>query len=186
MQRQQACVIFRHINVQSIESSSGIFIGTNQAAGWRSIGKSNQGFGSMQDSVVKNAINTVYDTDAVDATFRDAVYVSLSEATNQEQQCAVSFGAVRTNAMNNGSVVGLGDNKQLGWRSARKGNYGNGKQVGRNLSSHTVHFTMDNDGVDSVFQAEGQLSDTSGVVKNIQIRQSGRREDEDEVARMNG
>lgn len=179
MQRQQACVIFRHIAVQSVESSSGIFVGTNQAAGWRSIGKSNQGFGSMQDAVLKNAINTVYDTDAMDATFRDATCVSLTETPNREQQCAVEFGEIRTNALSNGSVIGLGDNKQLGWRNARKNNYGNGKLAGSNLSAHTVHFTMDNDVMDSVFQAEGRLIDTSGVVKNIRIRQNDRRKDED-------
>lgn len=172
MNRQQACVIFRHIAVQSIESSSGIFIGTNQAAGWRSIEKSNQGFGSLQNAILKNTVNTVYDTDAVDAAFRDATYVSLTEAASQQQQCAVEFGAIQTNALNNGSVFGLGDNKQLGWRSARKNNYGNGKHVGSNVSSHTINFTMDNDLMDGVFQGEGKLLDTSGVVKNILIRQN--------------
>lgn len=170
--QQQACVIFRQITVQSIESSSGIFIGTNQAAGWRSIEKSNQGFGTVQDAILKNTMNAVYDTDAMDATFRDATYVSLTEAASQQQQCAVDFNTIQTNALNNGSVFGLGDNKQLGWRSARKSNYGNGKHVGSNVSAHTVNFTMDNDTMDGVFQGGGKFLDTSGVIKNIRIKQN--------------
>jgi len=167
--RQQACVVFRQLKVNNVERSSGIFIGTNHAPAWNSIEKSNHGFGTLSGSVVKGAVSVVYDTDVLDSTVQDASYVSLTEAPNQEQQCAIDFGSIQANSLNNGSVISLGDNKQLGWRNAGKNNYGSSKNLGTNLLSKMANYTLDNDVMDAVFQTGGKYLDTSGVVKNIRI-----------------
>lgn len=169
--RQQACVVFRQLTVGSVENTSGIFIGTNHAPAWTSFEKSNQGFGSLKDSVLKGAVNVVYDTDVLDSTFQDASYVALTETQNQAQQCAVEFGSIHANALYSGSAIDLGDNKQLGWRNARKNNYGSGKNMGNNQLSKMANFTMDNDVLDAVFQNGGKWTDTSQVAKNIRIAQ---------------
>lgn len=167
--RQQACVVFRQLTVNSIENSSGVFIGTNHAPAWSSIEKSNQGFGSLTDSVLKDAVNSVFDTDAWDMSVRDANYAALSETPNQGQQCAIDFGSIHANTLSNGSAIGLGDNKQLGWRNTRKNNYGSGKNLGSNVLSKIANYTLDNDVWDTVFQMGSQNIDTSQTVKNIRI-----------------
>ncbi len=167
--RQQACVVFRQLTVNSIENSSGIFIGTNHAPVWSNIVKSNQGFGSLSDSILKDVVTSVIDTDAWDMTVRDANYAVLTETPNQGQQCAIDFGSLHANSLTNGAVIGLGDNKQLGWRNARKNNYGSGKNLGSNVLSKIANYTMDNDVWDTVFQVGSNNIDTSQVVKNIRI-----------------
>lgn len=169
--RQQACVVFRQLTVNNIENASGIFIGTNRAAAWSSFEKSNQGFGNVQDTAIKGVVNVLYDTDVLDATFQDASYAALTESSKQAQQCAIEFGSIHANSLNNGSAIDLGDNKQLGWRTARKNNYGEGKNLGANQLSKMVNYTMDNDALDAVFQTKGRWIDTSRVVKNVRIAQ---------------
>ncbi|MDB4868070.1 MAG: hypothetical protein JWR03_2403 [Cohnella sp.] len=181
MSEQKAVVIFNKLIVIDVENSSGIFIGTNQAVGWSSYSKINQGFGSLQDATLTNSVNVVHDQDVMDASIHDARHITLSDGANNLQQCIVDFQSVNVNSVMNGSAIDLGDNKQLGWRSSRKVNYGGGKNLGANRMSHVVNFTLDNDVVDAPFHTEGQIiqSTSASVASDIRITQ--KRQDEDAV-----
>lgn len=168
---QKACVVFNRLLVNNIENTSGIFIGTNQAIAWRNFEKSNQGFGSLNDAIVTRVVNVVQDSDGVDTSFRDFNHIVLTESPNRLQQCAVDFGTIQANALNNGSAIDVGDNKQPGWRNARKTNYGNSKNLGHNQQSQMANFMMDNDAMDTLFQTGGYLDDSLQAVKNIRIVQ---------------
>lgn len=169
---QKAVVVFQRLTVNNIEDSSGIFIGTNHALGWSSIAKTNQGFGSLSDATIHRAVSVLRDPDVVDASVRDTNSIRLSEVPNQAQQSIVSFGSIQANSLNNGSAIDLGDNKQLGWRSTRKNNYGFSKVLGRSLMRQVAGFAVDNDELDSPVVTQGVVADTSTVVKNIVIAQN--------------
>lgn len=67
-------IVFNSINVNTIGTLSGIFVGTNSQWFWKSHDKSNTGFGSMQgeSNLIQNPLNIVIDPDVID----NAVMVS--------------------------------------------------------------------------------------------------------------
>ena len=169
---QKAVVIFHSLTVNSIEDSSGIFIGTNHALGWSSYAKTNQGFGVLSDASLSHSVSVVHDPDIVDAGIRDVRSIHLSETPNQAQQSIVNFGSIHANTLTNGSAIDLGDNKQLGWRTSRKNNYGSSKVLGRSMMKQVAGFAVDNDTVDAPVISLGASGDTSTVIKNILISQN--------------
>ncbi|TJY44061.1 hypothetical protein E5161_01295 [Cohnella pontilimi] len=169
--QQKANVILNKLVVNVIEDTSGIFIGTNQAWGWSSCGKSNYGFGVLKNSCLTRSLSIVQDSDIVDAPVQDIRHIALTEQPNSVQQASVAFQSLRAESLNNGSAIGLGENIQLGWRSTRKNNYGGGKHQGINHVNRMANITFDNDGVDAPVQTAGTILDTSPVVKNIRITQ---------------
>ncbi|KIL41446.1 hypothetical protein SD70_07355 [Gordoniibacillus kamchatkensis] len=174
---QQAAVIFNKLVVTNIEDASGIFIGTNQAFGWSTYHKSNQGLGSLSGTTLTNAVSVLYDQDVIDAAVDDVRYIALTDAANNNQQCAVQFQSVNANAVSTVSAIGLGDNKQLGWRSSRKINYGTSKNVGSNWLRRFAGLVMDNDAVDAPVHMEGKIVErTGGTEPNIRIVQKPRTE----------
>jgi len=172
LNHQKACVVFNKLLVNNIEDSSGIFIGTNQAIGWSSYSKSNQGFGSLSGSTMTHAVSVVQDSDLIDAPFEDMRYITLAETGSSMQQCAIDFNAIHANVLNNGSAMDLGDNKPLGWRTARKVNYGFGKSLGRNQVKKVASMIIDDDVIDAPFRNEGIINEhVQHVEKNIRITQ---------------
>ncbi|MDZ5471487.1 hypothetical protein SM124_06970 [Bacillus sp. 31A1R] len=60
-------ILFNAINVAQFQSNSGLFIGTNNAAGWNSPQKLNQGIaGNGQGNITTGNVNIVSDPDGVD------------------------------------------------------------------------------------------------------------------------
>lgn len=61
-------VIFESINVNSINTLSGIFIGDNSQWYWKSQSKSNSAFGSVhgEGNILLNPLNIVIDPDQID------------------------------------------------------------------------------------------------------------------------
>ncbi|MFB5678323.1 hypothetical protein ACE3NQ_22775 [Paenibacillus terreus] len=172
MSQQKACVIFNKLIVNNIENSSGIFIGTNQALGWSTYGKTNHGFGSLSSSTLTNSVNVVYDSDAIDASVEDARDITLVEAANALQQSAIDFQSINANALNSGAAIDLGHNKQLGWRNSRKVNYGTGKSLGSNYLKQIANLVLDNDVIDAPQHTEEKVTDeTEGIEKNTHIVQ---------------
>jgi hypothetical protein len=167
---QKAYVIFNKLFVNNIEDSSGIFIGTNQAIGWSTYSKSNQGFGNLRNATLTNSISVVQDPDVIDTPIEDVRYITLTEASNPLQQCAIEFNSIHANSLFNGSAIDLGDNKQLGWRSSRKVNYGFGKSLGSNRVNQVASIIFDDDAIDAPFHNEGTITENvKNVEKNIQI-----------------
>jgi hypothetical protein len=178
---QKAVVIFNKLIVNDIEDSSGIFIGTNQAIAWSSCSKTNQGFGNLQDATLSRSVNVVYDQDVMDASVRDSRDITLLEGVQNLQQCMVDFQSIAVNAVMNGSAIDLGVNKQLGWRSSRKNNYGGSKNLGANRMSQMVNFTLDNDVVDAPFHTEGKIIESSCAPVTSDIRITQKRQEEDAI-----
>jgi len=169
---RKACVIFRKLFVNCIENSSGVFIGTNEANGWTSYVKMNQGIGDLSDSVVSRSVGAVRDPDLVDTAVRDARFIALADGGGGGRQCAVDFGEVSVNAATHNSAVDIGDIKQLGWRTAKKSNYGEGKHFGGNRVSRAVSVVFDEDAVDSPFVSQQNVLDRSNASeRNIRIAQ---------------
>ncbi|WP_274362171.1 hypothetical protein [Paenibacillus thermotolerans] len=166
---QQACVIFNKLNVNLVEDGSGIFIGANQAIGWSSIGKTNEGFGSLTNASLSRSVNVVYDSDVIDTKIDDLRHIQLMEQP-MAQQCAVDFESVNANAVLSGSAIDIGDNKQPGWNNSRKTNYGNGKGIGRNRYTQIANIVFDDDLVDAPFEFEGDIVHSGSADKNIRIR----------------
>jgi hypothetical protein len=164
--RQTACVIFQKLVVNNIEDSSGIFIGTNQAIGWSSLSKSNQGFGSIKDAAISHSVSVVNDQDRIDMPVREARYITSADTAGDLRQCAIDFQAVNVNSISTGSAIDLGDNDQPGWRSARKVNYGSGKNMGTGRFSKNASFVIDNDGIDAPFRTEGYVAEAQGGGRN--------------------
>ncbi|KZS46132.1 hypothetical protein AWU65_09445 [Paenibacillus glucanolyticus] len=168
---QKASVIFQKMIVNHLEDTSGIFIGTNQAIGWSTIKKTNQGFGELSHTVLSNAVGVLHDEDIVDFTIQDYHNIILTEVPNNQQQCAIHFGSLQTNSLINSCAIDLGDNKQLGWRTARKDNFGVGKPIGINSLKRTIGVLNDNDAVDATIITNQHDEDISTVIKNILITQ---------------
>lgn len=74
-----------NINVNKIQSASGIFVGTNAQWGWSSHGKSIAGFGSVTGMMNRLSANlgVVYDNDLIDTPIddRDVMTSTLAEKT---------------------------------------------------------------------------------------------------------
>lgn len=80
-------VIFNSINVNAIDSLSGIFIGENRQWNWFSSSKTNSGLGTIQgeDNVMLNSINIVIDPDLIDNPTNFAAD-KLGNYTNSSKQ----------------------------------------------------------------------------------------------------
>ncbi|RKP54362.1 hypothetical protein D7Z26_13475 [Cohnella endophytica] len=175
---QKAFVIFNKLVVNNIEDSSGIFIGTNQAIGWSTYSKSNQGFGSLSDATLSHSVSIVKDQDVIDTPIEDVRCITMTEAGHPLQQCAIDFNSIHANSLNNGSAIDLGDNKQLGWRSSRKNNYGFGKNLGSNQITQVANLVFDDDVVDAPIHNEGTITDNArSGEKNIRITQKNDEDD---------
>jgi hypothetical protein len=66
-------VHFDQINVNAIDSASGIFVGTNTQLGWESIGKSNVALGHVSGDFnrLHHNMNIIYDNDFLDTYIND-------------------------------------------------------------------------------------------------------------------
>ncbi|WP_142504332.1 hypothetical protein [Melghirimyces algeriensis] len=71
--KQGMWVQFDSINVNDVDTASGIFVGENRQNYWSSHNKSNAGFGGVTGwyNTVSRNLNTVDDQDRVDATVDD-------------------------------------------------------------------------------------------------------------------
>ncbi|MFZ5985643.1 MAG: hypothetical protein ACOYWZ_00755 [Bacillota bacterium] len=64
-------IIFNSINVNSIDSVSGIFVGENSQSNWSSTGKTNSGFGRVMGEMnaIRILLNVLSDPDIVDSPY---------------------------------------------------------------------------------------------------------------------
>ena len=126
----------------------------------------------MNNSTLTNVVSVVHDPDLIDMPLEENRNITLAETSNSLQQCAIDFNAIHANSLNSASAIDLGDNKQLGWRSTRKQNYGFGKSLGRNRIKQVASMLVDNDAVDAPFHQEGTIiENVQNVEKNIRIIQ---------------
>jgi hypothetical protein len=171
---QKTCVAFNKLFVTNIQDSSGIFIGNTNAIGWSTYVKSNQGLGSLNNSTLSHSINVVYDKDVIDTSVEDIRSIVLTEGENAPSS-AIDFCSINANSVSSGSAINLGENRQLGWKSSRKVNFGTGKAFGSNRIRQLVNSIFDNDLVDARFHTEGtNIENVENSERNIYINQKNR------------
>lgn len=157
MVHQNANIVFNKLVVNTVEDTSGIFIGNNQAISWSSSLKSNQGLGRLNESVLIHAVNIVNDQDLIDASVKDDKQITLAEEGQASKKCAVEFESIHAMSVLNGSAIDVGENKQIAWSSSHKNNYGTGKTYGNNRLKQVANQVIDNDIIDAHSRTVGNI-----------------------------
>ena len=69
--KKSGSIIFNSVNVNSVDTVSGIFIGDNSQSNWSSTGKTNSGFGRVigEMNSVRILLNLLSDPDVVDSPY---------------------------------------------------------------------------------------------------------------------
>jgi hypothetical protein len=152
MDRRGGSVYFNSLNLNRVDTASGVFIGTNIANGWRSSKKSNEGFGHASGCLIYKTINMVFDDDNIDTVIYDTQENNQMEATTpttQHHNQTINFKTLNVNALNINASINMGDNRLSGWRSHSKANMGFGNGTGTNIFVGNTNVIDDQDIVDS-------------------------------------
>lgn len=140
-------VIFNKIMVNSVDTSAGIFIGNNTAAGWSSVRKDNSGFGSASGGTFHHNCSLVYDNDQIDFPIEErGVHIQYQTSPAPQN---ITFQSIDVNAVNATSSIAVGDNNQPGWNATGKNNMGDGRHKGINIMHNNVNTVMDEDVIDA-------------------------------------
>lgn len=164
---QLVVVSFHNLNVNAVETNSGIFIGSHNAAhGWSSHHKTNSGFGSTTNATTTQCVSIVFDNDVVDAPINDADQFAVGVPLPAGPSAgAVSFHDINTNAIHTNSTISVGEVEQTGWSSHQKANSGVRGQKGINLTRGDFSAIIDNDVIDSPILDENWIPVAFGDVR---------------------
>ncbi|MDN0191574.1 hypothetical protein QI003_23970 [Bacillus stercoris] len=133
-----------NISVISIDTSSGIFIGTNYAHNWSSHRKNNYGLGSMTNSQVSHNFSYVIDNDEVDTPIHHENRISF-EGNSGENQNDIDVGEMNINVLDTCAAISVGENELTGWSSHSKRTSGQGRLLGTIQNTQNSSFVIDND-----------------------------------------
>jgi hypothetical protein len=140
------------IYVNTIDTSSGIFIGTNYAHNWSSHRKNNYGFGSVSNSQVLNNTSYVIDNDLVDTPIQNSpsILIDGNRAGNQNE---IDIGEININVLDTCAAVSVGENDLNAWSAHSKRNAGQGRFAGEIQNTQNSSLILDSDVND------GQMND---------------------------
>ncbi|MFC5451069.1 hypothetical protein [Paenibacillus aestuarii] len=156
---QQVTISFTTLNINSISSSSGVFVSSvNYSIGWSSHSKTNNGLGKFANTSVINCIGTVHDNDVIDSPIDDSDQFTIHTG-NQDKptNTVINFSEINVNALTNNSTISVGDIEQTGWSSHSKTNVGEGENQGINVSKGISAVIQDNDSIDAPIRNSIQL-----------------------------
>ncbi|MGZ4161341.1 MAG: hypothetical protein ACXVNF_11185 [Neobacillus sp.] len=139
-----------HVNqicVNSIDTSSGIFVGTNYAHYWSSHRKNNYGFGSVNNSQISQNYSYVIDNDLIDTPIHNNPTI-LFDRINEGNENNIDIGEINVNVLNSSAAVSVGENDLNGWSSHSKRNFGQGRLVGNIQNTHNSSQVVDSDVID--------------------------------------
>ncbi|OCA85078.1 hypothetical protein [Pseudobacillus wudalianchiensis] len=144
--------ITNHVNVNqiyvnSIDTSSGIFVGTNYANNWSSHRKNNYGFGSISHSQVSNNYSYVMDNDVIDTPIQNNPTILL-DGHMAENQNDIDIGQININVLDTCAAVSVGENELTGWSSHSKRNAGQGRFTGEVHNTQNSSLILDADVID--------------------------------------
>lgn len=148
---KQVQIVFDQIKVTSIESSSGIFVGTtNRANGWSSQSKRNYGFGRAGDgNTIESRLNLVYDNDFIDSPMDDRQITIDNSKKEPGNNTSIHFNSINVQQLDENCTVSIGESAQNGWSTKDKNNYGNGDFYGKTILPNNRSIIYDNDIMDS-------------------------------------
>lgn len=178
-----------HINaitVNNIDTSSGIFVGNNNAHYWSSLQKNNFGMGPAVSVQVSQNINLVIDNDLIDTPIENNVWINQAgnkevKAMGIDTACGqtayaetgddidgkqkinnIDVGEINLALMDTNSAVSIGENSLNGWSAHSKRNEGTSRSTGVAQYNSNTNIVIDNDLIDST------INDNS-VERNIFI-----------------
>ncbi|RHW41636.1 hypothetical protein D1B31_07925 [Neobacillus notoginsengisoli] len=141
-------MIVDQINVNSIDTASGIFVGVNYANNWSSHRKTNYGFGSVGSSRISNNFSFVIDNDLVDTPINSNA-VSIMERGQNINQNQVDVVGINVNVLDSCAALTVGENDLNGWSSHSKRNAGQGRMIGKIQNQNNTMILSDEDLIDS-------------------------------------
>jgi hypothetical protein len=141
-------VTLNQISVNTIDTSSGIFIGTNYAHNWSSHRKNNYGFGSVSDSLVSHTNSCVIDNDLVDTPIHNQPAI-LFDGNMPVNQNDIDIGEININVLDTCAAVTVGENSLNAWSAHSKRNAGQGRFAGAIQNTRNSSVTVDQDIIDS-------------------------------------
>lgn len=148
-------VSIHNLKINSFDTSSGVFVGKNQAHYWNTTSKTNQGFGQVNHSKTFNVLNAVFDNDHIDMFTNnhnemdsEIIPRDKGEDTYYNPNHYIHLDNIHANALQSNSTISVGENKQDLWQTTMKNNYGNGKYSGINNLKNLVNQIYDNDTLD--------------------------------------
>lgn len=142
------------LSVNSIESNSGVFIGTViHADGWSSHSKTNAGFGNLSGAELSHCVGIVIDNDVIDTMIDDADQFLIQHAGRPAEGIhagtGISLADINVNGMATNAALAVGEVEQTGWSSHSKRNAGVGGSKGINIARHGKSYVFDGDVVDA-------------------------------------
>lgn len=147
--RMKTRVMVNQISVNSIDTASGIFVGTNYANNWSSHRKSNYGFGSLSHSQASNNYSQVIDNDLVDTPINSQSYLLMDQQMSGNNNNQLDIGEININVLDSNAALTIGDNSLNGWSSHSKRNAGQGKLIGAINNTDNKNSVTDSDLVDT-------------------------------------
>lgn len=171
------------ITVHNIDTSSGIFVGINNAHNWSSHRKNNYGLGPADSAQVSQNMNLLIDNDIVDMPFENNVMIKQAgnkvlktmemEAVDgqtsgmetkdniggSQEINNIAVSEINLTAMDTNAAVSIGENSLNGWSAHSKRNEGTGRSTGVAQYKSNTNIVIDNDLID------GTINDNS-VARN--------------------
>ncbi|WP_059172537.1 hypothetical protein [Bacillus sp. FJAT-27445] len=141
-------VIVDHIDVNSIDTASGIFVGINYANNWSSHRKTNYGFGSMSNSQISGNYSYVIDNDLVDTPINSNAFSIIERGPNSSLN-HVDVVGINVNVLDSCAALTVGENDLNGWSSHSKRNAGQGRMIGNIQNERNATYISDQDIIDS-------------------------------------
>lgn len=138
-------LIINGITVNSIDTSSGIFVGINNVNNWSSLRKSNYGFGTVSNSFVSENFGLVIDNDLIDTPIENhaVTYMNGSQEVND-----IDVKEINVNSLDTNAAVSVGENLLNGWSAHGKRNEATGRSAGISQHKENTNIVIDNDVVD--------------------------------------
>ena len=141
-------VSVKHINVNSIDTASGIFVGINYANNWSSHRKTNYGFGSVGSATVSGNYSYVVDNDVIDTPIQSNAVTIIEREPNSSLNHVDVIG-INVNVLDSCAALSVGENDLNGWSSHSKRNAGQGRLVGSIKNERNATYISDQDIIDS-------------------------------------
>lgn len=143
------------LNIQSIEGTSGLFIGQTVANNWQSKSKTNQAFGSITQALGKGLIGIIQDNDQFDMINHDNKATLISRSGfNNFKDVVIRVNGVNLNVMETNAAISIGENQQNQWETKGKHNFGTGRMIGKNGLKQIVNTIDDRDGFDFISKSK--------------------------------
>lgn len=133
--------------VNSIDTSSGIFIGTNYAHNWSAHRKNNYGFGSVSHSHVSHNFSCVTDNDLIDTPIYNTPTIMV-DRKNTGIENNIDIGEININVLDSAAAVSVGENDLNAWSAHSKRNAGQGRFTGNIQNTNNSSQLYDGDMAD--------------------------------------